>query len=86
MGADGGLDAAKAVAPWVCDHEAFTRRDLHQAHRSRFPKAADVDPVVELFEAHGWVRQRPRPRPRGGRPPSPVYDVNPNSPRRPVPN
>lgn len=77
MGADGTLDAAKAVAPWVCDQEAFTRRDLHQAHRSRFPKAADVDPVLELFKAHGWVRQRPQPRPRGGRPPSPVYDVNP---------
>jgi hypothetical protein len=77
MGADGTLDAAKAVAPWVCDQETFTRRDLHQAHRSRFPKAADVDPVLELFETHGWVRQRPQPRQRGGRPPSPVYDVNP---------
>jgi hypothetical protein len=77
MGADGTLDAAKAVALWVCDQEAFTRRDFHQAHRSRFPKAADVDPVLELFETHGWVRQRPRPRQRGGRPPSPVYDVNP---------
>jgi hypothetical protein len=77
MGADGTLDAAKAVALWVCDQETFTRRDFHQAHRSRFPKAADVDPVLELFETHCWVRQRPRPRQRGGRPPSPVYDVNP---------
>jgi replicative DNA helicase len=77
MGADGTLDAAKAVAPWVCEQESFTRRDLHRAHQSRFPKAGDVDPVLELLEAHGWVRARPQPRSGRGRAPSPIYDVNP---------
>jgi len=83
MGADGTLDVATAVAEWVCERESFTRRDMHQAHRSKFPKAADVDPVLELFEAHGWVRQRPQRSARqgrspGGRAPAPTYDVNPH--------
>jgi hypothetical protein len=77
MGADGTLDAARAVAPWVCEQESFTRRDLHRAHQSRFHKATDVDPVLELLEAHGWIRVHPQPGTKRGRTPSRVYGVNP---------
>ncbi len=79
MGADPLIADARAVAPWLRDRERFTRREAHRAHEARFPKATDLDPVLELLEERGWIRRLtdPPPSPKGGRPPSSVYAVNP---------
>jgi hypothetical protein len=50
---------------------------VSQRHRAVGPLRLGGPHRIALFEAHGWVRQRPQPRPRGGRPPSPIHDVNP---------
>ena len=81
MGADETTDNARSVLDWIKRHE-FTnvsRRDVHAGNRSRFQKATDVDPVLELLCDRSWLRRRPDPEPgpQGGRPPSPVFDVNP---------
>jgi hypothetical protein len=79
MGADAGLDDAEAVLRWVENegHKSFTKRDAWVAHRSRFPKADNVDRPLALLEDAGWIRRHPDPPRRGGRPASPSYDVNP---------
>jgi replicative DNA helicase len=80
MGADETLVDARVVLQWVKGRQSFTRRDAHRAHQSRFAKVTDLDPVLDLLEAHGWIRRQPvpEPGPQGGRPPAPVYEVNPN--------
>jgi replicative DNA helicase len=80
MGADETLVDARVVLQWVKGRESFTRRDAHRAHQSRFAKVTDLDPVLGLLEAHGWIRRQPDPEPgpQGGRRPAPVYEVNPN--------
>ena len=81
MAADEIIADARAVAAWAAEREEFTRRDAHRAFQSRFQKAADIDPVLDLLEEHGWIRRREEPpSPSGGRPPSPTYLVNPNAP------
>lgn len=79
MGADQALDLARAVAGWVSDRSSFTRREIFNDHRSKFPRAADVDPVLARLEEHGWIRRCPDPDRTGkrGRPPAPTFDVNP---------
>ncbi len=79
MNVDQLIAEARAVADWLVGREEFTRRDVHRAFEARFPKVADIDPVLELLEDHGWVRRQEPPPPgeKGGRPPSPVYAVNP---------
>jgi hypothetical protein len=58
----------------------FTRRDAHHAApRGRFPKATDLDPALSLLEEHEFLRRvdADRSGPKGGRPPSPRFLVNP---------
>lgn len=77
MGADPNRIKASKVSQWMAGREQITRRDVHAAFRSDFPLAADVDPVLELLEDHGWIRRAPDPpRDGAGRPPSPSYIVN----------
>jgi hypothetical protein len=57
----------------------FSRRDAHQAARSRFHKATDLEPTLALLEEHGYLR-RVDANPagsKGGRPASPRFLVNP---------
>ena len=60
----------------------FTRRDAHQAARGRFRKAGDLEPALALLEEHGWLRRvdADSSGPKGGRPPSPRFLVNPMHP------
>jgi hypothetical protein len=85
MGADPRVDDARWLLEWISrtDQAQFTRRDAHRAApRGRFPKATDLDPTLALLEEHGWLRRvdADSPGPRGGRPPSPRYLVNPLHP------
>jgi hypothetical protein len=85
MGADPRIDDAGWLMEWIArtNQAQFTRRDAHRAApRGRFAKATDLDPALALLEEHGWlwrvdVDSSP---PKGGRPPSPRFLVNPLHP------
>jgi replicative DNA helicase len=85
MGADPRVDDARWLLEWIsrADQAQFTRRDAHHtAPKGRFPKATDLDPALALLEEHGWLRRVDpgSPGPKGGRPPSPRFLVNPLHP------
>ena len=85
MGADPRVDDARWLLDWISrtGQAQFTRRDAHRAApRGRFPKATDLDPALALLEEHGWLRRvdADSPGPKGGRPPSPRFLVNPLHP------
>jgi replicative DNA helicase len=85
MGADPRIDDARWLLEWIsrAGQAQFTRRDAHHAApRGRFPKATDLDPALALLEEHGWLRRvdADSPGPKGGRPPSPRFLVNPVHP------
>jgi hypothetical protein len=85
MGADPRTDDARWLLDWITrtGQAPFTRRDAHHAApRGRFPKATDLDPALALLEEHGWLRRvdADSPGPKGGRPPSPRFLVNPLHP------
>jgi replicative DNA helicase len=81
MGADPRTEDAGYVLERIRANgwDRFTRRDLHRVTRSRFAVPADLDPVLALLAEHGYVRpvEQPTRSPKGGRPPSPAYEVNP---------
>jgi replicative DNA helicase len=85
MGADPRVDDARWLLDWIArtGQVQFNRRDAHRAApRGRFPKATDLDPALALLEEHGWLRRvdADSPGPKGGRPPSPRFLVNPLHP------
>jgi len=82
MGADPRVDDARWLLDWITrtNLAQFTRRDAHStAPRGRFPKATSLDPALALLEEHGWLRRVDTDPvgPRGGRPASPRFLVNP---------
>jgi replicative DNA helicase len=82
MGADPRVDDARWLLDWISrtGQAQFTRRDAHAAApRGRFPKATSLDPAIGLLEEHGWLRRVDADPvgPRGGRPASPRFLVNP---------
>jgi replicative DNA helicase len=85
MGADPRIDVARWLLDWVTstNQVQFTRRDAHRASpRGRFPKATDLDPALSLLEEHEYLRRVDAAPvgPKGGRPPSPRFLVNPLHP------
>jgi replicative DNA helicase len=85
MGADPRVDDARWLLEWIArtGQVQFTRRDAHRAAPGgRFAKATDLDPALSLLEEHGWLRRvdADSSRPKGGRPPSPRFLVNPLHP------
>jgi replicative DNA helicase len=81
MGADPRVEDARWLLDWIArtSQVQFSRRDAHQAARGRFRKATDLEPALALLEEHGWLRRvdADPPGPRGGRPSSPRFLVNP---------
>jgi hypothetical protein len=82
MGADPRVDDARWLLDWITrtNQTQFTRRDAHVATpRGRFPKATSLDPALALLEEHGYLRRvdADSSGPKGGRPPSPRFLVNP---------
>jgi hypothetical protein len=81
MGADPRVDDARWLLDWISrtNLTQFTRRDAHVAARGRFPKATNLDPALSLLEEHGYLRRvdADPSGPKGGRPPSPRFLVNP---------
>ncbi|KAF0170062.1 MAG: DnaB domain-containing protein helicase domain-containing protein [Limisphaerales bacterium] len=79
MGADPATEGAKRVLRWLkrCDKPAVTRREIHQALRSRFDRAAELDQPLAILEERGFIRSQVEPAPRGPGRPSPTFEVHP---------
>jgi hypothetical protein len=80
MGADEVVEQAKTILRWI-EHEGarhFTKRELHQALRSRFKRVEALDAPLCLLLTHWYIGKRPELTSGGpGRKPSPTFDVNP---------
>jgi hypothetical protein len=81
MGADANVENAKRVLRWIekTSTREFTRRDAHQAHRSRFKTVDEIDPALDLLESHSYIRPliEAGDNRRPGRKASQSYAVNP---------
>jgi hypothetical protein len=79
MGGDPSLEGARRVLRWIrrTDVTTFTKRECHVAHRSRFPRASDLDPILGLLIDSGFIREAVVDRPFGR--PSRRFEVNPLS-------
>ncbi|WP_335991686.1 DUF3987 domain-containing protein [Glycomyces sp. MUSA5-2] len=82
MGAGAETGPAAALLDWLARHgqSGMSVRDMHRALRGRRGLAtADAirDAAARLVD-HGYLRERPQPRRKGGRPPSPRYDLHPD--------
>jgi hypothetical protein len=78
-------DPDQRIARWVLDwirryrHEQFTLRGLHQHYR-RVERPEDLLPALKILEERDFVRPKAPPsRPGRGRPPSPSFEVNPET-------
>jgi hypothetical protein len=78
-GATGRDDDARWLWRWVERHglREFTRRELHQQVKHRFPTVEELEPVLKELESRGYIRPKPTEAIKPGRPPSPAYEVNP---------
>jgi hypothetical protein len=82
-GADTGvLHDARAIMSWATDNAVwtFSARDALDGarRRSRGPdRMARINPALALLDERGWIRAFRMERPTIGRPPSPVFEVNP---------
>ena len=58
----------------------FKRSELHNGMQGSFKRARDLEPVLSLLFEQGWIRPLPQEAPgeKGGRPPSPKFQVNPS--------
>ena len=76
---DGPARAVKVIVEWIrAGHRAsFTESEISQARR--WIKGDDLTDALSFLTGRGAIRERPTPQPgpKGGRPPSPAYDVNP---------
>ena len=70
------IEDAAYVLQKVAGLEQITRRDLYRACRSRFKKANDMEPVIQLLCEHGYLVETVK-QPPGGHRSSVVLFVNP---------
>jgi Protein of unknown function (DUF3987) len=81
MGADPLVENAKHILLWIQREqiEVFTKRDAHRANIARFKKVTELEPILELIEAHGYIRTQARAAEPGkvGRKSSQLFEVNP---------
>jgi hypothetical protein len=77
---EGSADAdARYVLKWIerRGRSEFTKSEAQHHGKRRFPKADDIDPAIEELTKRGFVRLRPAATTGPGRPPSPIFEVNP---------
>ena len=67
------------ILNWIRRHEPkdFSQRDAHQSLKGRFSRVDDMASAFEELESRGYIRRGPKPQTSVGRPPSPVWEVNP---------
>jgi hypothetical protein len=80
MGSDPSTDLAKRAWTWLRTRadSTVTKRDLHRG--LHVEHASDLDAPIAVLVERGYLRETP-PRPTGGRPSSPSYDINPRAKR-----
>lgn len=78
MGADPAIEGAKVILRWIKrhGHKTFTARDAQQDHKSRFPRASEVDEPLSVLVERGYIAELPQPEGKPGRP-SRRYQTNP---------
>lgn len=76
MGADPALDGARVVLRWIEREgkEEFTFRDCHYAHKTRYKRAAEIEPAIEVLIERHFIRPRVAKVPHR---PSRIFEVNP---------
>ena len=77
MGADPALDGARHVLRWI-EREGepkFTFRDCHYAHKTRYKRTAELEPVIEVLIERHYIRPRVMKLVQGR--PSRLYEINP---------
>ena len=60
MGADPALDGARVVLRWI-EREAkpeFTFRDCHYAHKTRYKRTAELEPIIDVLIERHFIRPR----------------------------
>ncbi|MDQ6790311.1 MAG: DUF3987 domain-containing protein [Candidatus Dormibacteraeota bacterium] len=79
MEADPNLTLARRVIQWILAKEltSFSRRDCFESMKGRVRRVEALDPILNILEAHGCIRRRLQESRGRGRPPAPVFDVNP---------
>jgi len=76
MGADPALDCARVVLRWI-EREGkpeFTFRDCHYAHKTRYKRTADLEPVIDVLTERYLIRPRVA---KVAHRPSRIFEVNP---------
>jgi hypothetical protein len=78
MGADPAVEGAHTILYWIQKRfiRSFTFRECHQAHKSRFKKAAQMRPVIEVLIEEGILRRVEATNKVAHRP-SEIFQVNP---------
>ena len=81
MRADPQIEGAKRILKWIIDNkkEKFSKRDAHHDLEHVFPRSDDlIDPLEVLIE-RGHIRSVEVKGSGVGRPPSPQFEVNPQT-------
>ena len=78
MGADPALDGARVVLGWIRreERETFTFRDCHYAHKSRYKRAAELEPGMDVLSERHYIRPLV-PKDKPAHRPSRVFEVSP---------
>ncbi len=81
MGAHASLESSQYLLTSIkrLNLQTFTARDLFQKTKGKFANMAELDPVLNLLEDHGYLRKstNDRQQAKPGRPASVTYQVNP---------
>ncbi len=80
MGADPSMEGARIILYWIKKRllQTFTFRECHQAHKSRFKRAAQMRPVIEILIDEDVIRPIV-PTNKVAHRPSEIYKVNPHA-------
>ncbi|MCG5548891.1 YfjI family protein [Halorhodospira halochloris] len=78
MGSDPTVSSARKVWDWLrrSGRQRVRHREIHQALRGSFPRAADLRPALEVLEERGYIQQCTE-QPAGAGRPSTVIVVRP---------
>jgi hypothetical protein len=79
MGADPAVEGAHIILYWIQKRfiRSFTFRECHQAHKSRFKKATQMRPAMEVLIEEGILRRVEATNKVAHRP-SEIFQVNPH--------
>lgn len=79
VGADPDVEHARKILEWLQRNQLaeFTKREAHRAHQSRFKRAQELTPVLEVLRERGYIRSITGEQAAGR--PSDSFEVNPEA-------